>query len=105
VVTDTVNSVLAKTNQVLFQQTARIQHIGTLRAEWVGAHDTLTISALAVVNATTHEWLLTPRIGYRVNDAVSVYVGGQIFRGPHDTLFGLIDAELSAGYVELRFIF
>ena len=105
VVTDTINAVLAKTNQILFQQTARVQHVGTLRAEWVGAHDTLTISTLAVMNFTTHEWLLTPRIGYRVNDALNVYLGGQIFHGPHDTLFGLIDAALSAGYAELRYIF
>jgi hypothetical protein len=104
-VTDTVNAVLAKTNQILFQQTARVQHVGTLRAEWLGAHDTLSLSALAIVNVTTHEWLVTPRIGYRVDDALAIYLGAQIFHGPHDTLFGLIDAELSAGYAELRYIF
>jgi len=104
-VTGTVNAVLARTNQILFQQTARVQHVGTLRAEWLGAHDTLSLSTLAIVNVTTHEWLVTPRIGYRVDDALAVYLGAQIFHGPPDTLFGLIDAELSAGYAELRYIF
>ena len=33
------------------------------------------------------------------------YVGAQIFAGPDDTLFGLIDQELSAGYAEIRFTY
>lgn len=105
VVTDTVNSILAKTNQILFSQTARVQHLGTVRAEWTGAHDTLNVSLLAVGNATTREWLLLPRIGYRIDDALTVTVGAQIFHGPQDTLFGLVDAQLSAGYAELRCLF
>jgi hypothetical protein len=56
-------------------------------------------------NFTTKEWLVTPRIGYRLSDAITAYVGAQIFMGPDDTLFGLIDQELSAGYAEMRFIF
>ena len=58
-----------------------------------------------MLNFTTQEWLVTPRIGYRLSDALTAYVGAQIFGGPNDTLFGLIDDELSAGYAELRFTF
>jgi len=105
VVTDVVNAQLAKTNQILFSQTARLQHIGTLRLEWLGAHDALSISALCLVNVTTREWLFSPRIGYRLTDALTAYVGAQIFKGPDDTLFGMIDGELSAGYAELRVSF
>ena len=36
---------------------------------------------------------------------MTAYVGAQVFDGPTDTLFGLIDQKLSAGYVELRFTF
>ncbi|HXJ22207.1 MAG TPA: DUF1302 family protein [Polyangia bacterium] len=100
-----VDSQLAKTNQILFSQTAKLQHLGTLRFEWLGAHDTLSISSLCMYNFTTHEWVVTPRIGYHFSDAVMAYVGAQVFHGPPDTLFGLIDAELSAGYVELRYTF
>jgi hypothetical protein len=104
-VTNIVNAQLAKTNQILFSQTARVQHLGTVRFEWLAAHDTLSISSLCLLNFTTHEWLVTPRIGYRLSDALTAYVGAQIFHGPTDTLFGLIDAELSSGYAELRFSF
>jgi hypothetical protein len=104
-VTNIVNAQLAKTNQILFSQTAKVQHVATLRFEYLAAHDTLSISSLCMLNVTTREWLLTPRIGYRLSDAMIAYVGAQIFKGPTDTLFGLIDEQLSAGYVELRFTF
>ena len=103
--TDAINAQLAKTNQILFSQTAKVQHVATLRFEWLGAHETLSISSLCMFNFTTKEWLVTPRIGYRLTDAMTAYLGAQIFAGPNDTLFGLIDQTLSAGYAELRYSF
>lgn len=100
-----VDAQLAKQSQILFGQTARVQHIATLRLEWLLAHETLSLSSLFLANFTTHEWLITPRIGWRMSDALTAYVGAQVFHGPTDTLFGLIDADLSAGYAELRFTF
>jgi len=98
-----INAELAQTNQILFSQTAKVQHVATLRFEWLAAHETLSISSLAMLNFTTKEWLVTPRIGYRFTDAMTGYIGAQVFQGPTDTLFGLIDEVLSAGYAELRY--
>jgi hypothetical protein len=104
-VTDEINLELAQVNQILFSQTAKVQHIATLRFEWLLAHETLSISSLCLLNFTTQEWLVTPRIGWRATDAMTAYVGAQVFAGPNDTLFGLIDQTLSAGYAELRFTY
>ena len=103
--TDIITATLAKDNQILFSQTARVQHLATLRFEWLGLHEALSISSLCLLNFTTHEWLVTPRVGYRLSDAMTAYVGAQVFHGPTDTLFGIIDAELSSGYAELRYTF
>ena len=100
-----INQELGRTNQILFQQTARVQHLVTARLEWLAAHDTLTLSALGLVNATTGEWLVAPRAGWRLSDTLIAYLGAEIFRGPRGTLFGLIDEVLSAGYTELRVMF
>jgi len=104
-VNEAVNAELAQINQILFSQTARVQHIATLRFEWLLAHETLSLSSLCLYNFTTQEWLVTPRIGWRATDAMTAYIGAQVFAGPDDTLFGLIDQTLSAGYAELRFSF
>jgi hypothetical protein len=104
-VTNEVTPVLAKDNQILFSQTAQVQHLATLRFEWLGLHETLSVSSLILYNFTTTEWLVTPRIGYKLSDTMMAYLGAQVFHGPTDTLFGIIDAELSSGYVELRYTF
>ena len=104
-VTNAINLQLARTNQILFMQTARVQHLASLRAEWLTAHDTLSLSALALVNFTTREVLAAPKLGYRLSDALSASLGAEIYTGPDGTLFGLIDEILSAGYTELRYIF
>lgn len=101
----TIDDVLRQTNQILFNQTAKLQHLGTLRLEWLTLHDTLSLSVLALGNYTTKEWALAPKIGWHISDTLMAYVGAEIFRGPQHTLFGLIQDELSAGYVELRYTF
>ena len=103
--TETINSQLAKTNQMLFSQTEKVQHLGTVRVEWLTAHDTLSVSALGMFNFTTREWLAAPKVGYRLSDALTLYVGAEILTGPRGTLFGVVDQTLSAGYAELRSTF
>lgn len=93
---------LAGTNQMLFQQLAEIQHLASLRLSWTGMHETLTVSALGLVNVTTKEWAAIPKLGYRLDDTILLSFGGEIYSGPPGTLLGLIDSVLSAGYAELK---
>ena len=95
----------AKTNQILFSQRSQVQHMATLRIEWLLAHDTLSLSALGMMNFTTKEWLLFPKVAYKMSDALSATIGAEAFSGPEETLFGLVEAELSAGYAELKYAF
>jgi len=104
-ITTSIEAELAARNQILFSQRARVQHLASLRAEWLTLHDTLSLSALGVVNFTTEEWLLYPKLAYRLNDWLSATVGAELYAGPSGSLFGLIDDTLSAGYAELRLSF
>jgi hypothetical protein len=99
---DGINAELLRINQILFNQTAELQHVATARVEWTGLHDTLSIAMLGFMNFTTQEWLAAPKIGYKVSDQMTAYLGAEIFYGPEGTLFGLIDQTLTAGYAELR---
>jgi hypothetical protein len=92
-------------NQMLFSQLHRVQHLATVRVEWLGLHETLSLSALAFLNFSTQEWLAFPKLAYKLSDNLSTSVGAEIFAGPTGTLFGLIDRQLTAGYAELRYGF
>ena len=102
---EAVNNLLAKDNQMLYSQTAKVQHLATVRIEYLLLHDTLSLSALGLVNFTTKEWLAAPKIGYHLSDTLMAYVGAEILTGPAGTLFGTVDQKMSAGYVELRSTF
>jgi hypothetical protein len=104
-ITSSIEAELRARNQVIFSQRARIQHLASLRVEWPLLHDTLSVSALGLVNFTTREWLLYPKLVYRISDWMSAFLGGEIYAGPEDSLFGLIDETLNAGYTELRIAF
>jgi hypothetical protein len=104
-ITGSIEEELAARNQIVFSQVARVQHLASVRVEWLTREDTLSVSALAMVNFTTEEWLIFPKIGYRISDAMSTYLGAEVYVGPEGTLLGLIDEELSAAYAELRFSF
>jgi hypothetical protein len=104
-ITQSIEDELAMRNQIVFQQTARVQHMASLRLEWLALHDTLSLSALGFVNFTTQEWLVFPKLGYRMSDAMTTYVGAEVYVGPTDTLLDLIDEQLTAVYAELRYAF
>ncbi len=101
-VASAIEEQLAERNQILFMQTARVQHLASVRVEWLTLHDTLSLSALVMMNFTTGELLAYPKLGYRISDRMSTYLGAEIYAGPEDSLLGLIDEELSAVYAEVR---
>ncbi|MBL6975833.1 MAG: hypothetical protein ISR64_08895, partial [Deltaproteobacteria bacterium] len=75
------------------------------RIEWKLLHETLSVEVLGMLNASTLEWMVRPKITYAVTDALKVLVGGEVYGGPDDSLYGLIDQTLSAGFVEARVSF
>jgi hypothetical protein len=104
-ITSSIEAELAQRNQVLFSQTARVQHLMSLRIEWLTLHEALSLSTLGMLNFTTREWLVFPKAGYKISDAMTVYAGAEVYVGPSGTLLDLIDHELTAGYAELRYSF
>ncbi len=100
-----VSATMRGKNQILFNQIHEVQHLATLRLEWLTLHQTLSLSTLGMMNFSTQEWLLFPKLGYQLSDTLSATMGAEIYAGPYNTLFGVIDSSLSAGYAELKMSF
>jgi hypothetical protein len=96
---------LENRNQILFGQLAEVQHLATVRVEWLALHETLSLSVVGMRNFTTEEWLLQPKVSYKISGNLSTTVGAEIYAGPDETLFGWIDESLSSGYAELKLDF
>jgi hypothetical protein len=98
-----VPKILYQRNQMIFGQEKHVQHMVSARIEWLALHQTLSVSALGVFNISTKEYVAFPKVAYQFSDALTATVGGEIFGGPHDTLFGSIRSEMSAVYTELKY--
>ena len=96
---------LVKTNRMIHGQSAEIQHGVSLRLSWSVLHEALKFIAFGMANFTTQEFLIYPKVQYMVTDDMTVTAGAEIYIGPDDTLFGMIDETLTAGYAELKVSF
>jgi hypothetical protein len=98
-----VPNTLYQRNQMIFGQLKHVQHMVSARIEWLALHQTLSLSALGVVNFSTGEFVAFPKAAYQFTDSLTGTFGAEIFGGPHDTLFGSIRSQMSAVYAELKF--
>jgi hypothetical protein len=104
-VIEAINNELTLRSRLIHGQKEPVQHGFSLRAEWRTLHDTLSLVAFGVMNVSTLEWLIYPKVSYSITDAMTVSVGGEVYRGPKDTLFAMIEDILTAGYAELKISF
>jgi len=58
-----------------------------------------------MVNLTSEEFLLRPKLTYDITDGIAFVLGGELYCGPDTTLFGTIDSYLSALFTELKISF
>ncbi|MFC1851512.1 hypothetical protein ACFL27_15050, partial [candidate division CSSED10-310 bacterium] len=96
-----LNEVTLK-NRMISGQLEQISHSASLRVEWKFIQETLSLEAFGIMNFSTEEWMFRPRLTYDITDELTITVGGEIYRGPGDTLFGVIDELMSAGFMELK---
>ncbi len=92
--------IIAPKNSMIAGQTEEVQHSVSLRLEGKFLHETLKLEAVGLLNISTLEWMLRPKLTYDISDGFSFLVGGEIFMGPDDSFYGSIDEMQSAGYVE-----
>ena len=92
-------------NRMIASQQYELSHSVSCRAEKRLLHETLKIEALGMVNMTSEEYLLRPKLTYDIADGITFILGGELYSGPDTTLFGTIDSHLSALFTELKISF
>ena len=89
-------------NQMIAGQLSQYQHGMTLRVAWNTLAETLHLELMGTYNFSTEELMLRPKITYDIADALAFVAGGQIYLGPDETMFGMIQESMSGGYIEVR---
>ena len=92
-------------NRMFFSQIEEVTHSMSFRPAWALLHQTLDAEMLGMYNFTTGEVYLKPKLSYDVADDLSVTLGGEVFNGPGDTLYDLLESRMSALFIEFKTTF
>jgi hypothetical protein len=89
-------------NRLINFQQHELSHSLSCRAGLELMNELLTVEVFGMVNFTSDETLFRPKLTYDIADAFTFTLGAELYSGPDDTLFGLVDSMLSAAFVELK---
>jgi len=95
-------SEVARKTRMVSGQTEEISHSVSLRLAWKLMQETLLPEILGLYYVSTGEWLIRPKLTYLLADGLHIVAGAEIYGGPDDTLFGTIDATMSAAFLEFK---
>jgi len=99
---DFVKYKIALWNRMLTGQLEEWMHAISFHPVLKLYHETLSLQLLGQINFSTEEFFLKPKISYDIADDLTLTAGAQIYDGPDDTLFGMLDDGSSAGFIELK---
>ena len=92
-------------NRIVFTQHERWNHSVSVRPALSLLHETLNLELLGLCQFSTKEYFFQPKIRYAIADAVTLTVGGQLFYGPDDRLFGILEKTKNSVFTELKVSF
>jgi hypothetical protein len=93
---------IALKNRLINFQQHEMSHSLSCRAAWELMNELMSIEVFGLVNFTSNETLFRPKMTYDIADALTVAAGAELYSGPDETLFGLVDSTLSSVFVELK---
>ena len=92
-------------NRIVFTQHERWNHSVSVRPALSLLHETLNVELLGLCQFSTKEYFFQPKVCYAIADAVTLAVGGQLFYGSDDRLFGILEKTKNSVFTELKVSF
>jgi hypothetical protein len=92
-------------NRIIHGQTEEFSHSVLIRPSLTMLYETLELELAGIVNFSTEEWNLVPKMTYMFNDNIKISLGGQYFDGPEHTAYDLVAPVFNGMFAELRYSF
>ncbi len=92
-------------NRKLFNQQERTNHAVSLTATRSFAYDLLMAELSAYYNFTSDEWMVRPKVTWKISDALSLTAGGNYMKGSSQSLFGYSSPIMNGLFTELKIQF
>ncbi len=92
-------------NRRIFNQQEKTNHAASLTVSKSFGYDNWNAECTAYFNFTSDEWMIRPKLTWKVNDNLSAVIGGNYMQGEVKTLFGYSSTVMNGGFAELRVTF
>jgi len=92
-------------NRILLDQTHEWSHTCLIRPSVSLFHETLEIEVAALYNLTTKEYLIYPKVIWKVADGAEAMIGYQYYYGDDNTRFHWIQSVFNGPFAEIKINF
>lgn len=92
-------------NRKIFYQQEKTNHAVSLMVSKSFGYDAWNVELASYYNITSEEFLLRPKISWKITDALTSSFGGNYMSGPAETLFSYSSGIMNGAFVELKVSF
>jgi hypothetical protein len=92
----------AQFNRKIFNQQEKTNHALSLTLSKSFAYDTWNAELTGYYNITSEEYMVRPKITWKVTDALSLSAGGTYINGPENSIFWYAGPILNGAFLELK---
>jgi hypothetical protein len=89
-------------NRRIFHQQEKMNHAVSLTLTKSVGYDAWDLMCSGYYDITTDEWLVQPKLTYKINDALTASVGGNYMHGSGNTLFGYASTIMNGAFIGLK---
>lgn len=92
-------------NRRIFHQQEKINHALSLTLMKSFGYDSWTVDVSGYYNLTSGEWLVRPRLAWKVSDALTASIGANYMWGDGATLFAYSSEVMNGAFLEMKVSF
>ncbi|MFA6581247.1 MAG: hypothetical protein WCS79_05540, partial [Paludibacter sp.] len=89
-------------NRRIFYQQEKMNHAAVLSVSKSFGYDAWNAELAVYHNFTSDEWLVRPKISWKINDSLTASLGGSYMTGPVSSLFDYSAPIMNGGFMELK---
>lgn len=92
-------------NRKIFYQQEEFTHAVSLTVNKQFAYQKIPTEAFGYYNLTSKEWMIRPKFGWHITDALKLSIGGFITKGPDKSLCDYAADVMNGAFMELKMSF
>jgi hypothetical protein len=89
-------------NRRIFHQQEKMNHAVALSLTKSVGYDAWELMCTGYYDITSEEWMIQPKVTYKISDVLTASLGGNYMHGPNKTLFSYASTIMNGAFVGLK---